>query len=164
MNREDNNRDKHNDKGIEEILLNVEAFLTKPTLCKCGYTFKYQGLGVYKCEHCGEIFKNEYAKVRDFVDEYGTNYNILEIAEQTGVSKRLIDMFIKDKRFDTVKKQKKCIVCKTPIEKGQYCNRCALIQIQDEMDAEHKKMLSMVVRSGDMKGEMHFIKKDKKKY
>lgn len=156
MNRED----KKKEKDVEEVLLKVDEFLSKPGKCKCGEEFEYQGLGVYKCKGCGEIFRNEYAKVRDFVDEHGTLYNIIEIAEQTGVEKRLIDLFIKDKRFDTVKRKKRCIVCKSPIDKGQYCNRCALIQIQNKMDEDHRKLLGSMVRSKEMKGEMHYLKKD----
>ena len=97
----------------------------------------------------------------DFVDEYGTNYNMVEIAERTKVPKRLIDLFVKDGRFDTVKKQKKCRICHSPISKGIYCNRCALRQIKDEMDSDRRRNITGVMKQDqDMKGEMHFINKN----
>lgn len=151
----------NNTNDVEEILLNLEAYLSKPTVCTCGGLFVYKGLGVYICKECNEVFKNEYAKVRDFVDEYGTEYNILEIAEKTGVKKHLIDIFIKQGKFETVKTQKRCRLCREPISKGIYCNKCALRQIQDQMDEEHKKKIIGSIRSGDMKGQMHFISKGK---
>lgn len=155
---------RHDEKDIEQILIEVEAMLTKPGKCQCGEEYEYKGLGVYKCPGCKNIFKNEYAIVRDFVDEYGTNYSIIEIAEKTNVPKRLIDLFVKDGRFDTVKKQKKCIICHTPIGKGQYCNRCALRQIKGEMDNDRNRRIAGVIRENkDMKGEMHFINRDNMK-
>ena len=142
---------------IEEVLINVEAYLTKPGLCKCGEKYTYEGLGVYRCKNCNSVFKNEYALVRDFVDENGTNYNILEISEKTGVPKRVIDVFIKDKRFMTVKKQRTCKICKAPIEKGNYCNKCALKQLQESFYEENYPKFSSRVVNNDMKGTMHYL-------
>lgn len=152
--------EKSKDSDIEKILIEVESMLTKPNTCECGIKFEYQGLGVYKCPRCRNIYKNEYAKVRDFVDEHGTNYNMTEIAEITNVPKRLIELFVKDGRFDTVKKQKKCEICRTPITKGHYCNRCALREIKDEMNNDKKKIVGVIRENKDMKGEMHFINRN----
>lgn len=149
------------EKEVEKLLIEVESLLTKPEKCPCGEDYEYIGLGVYKCPRCKSVFKNEYGRVRDFVDEYGTNYNMVEIAEMTKVPKRLIDLFVKDGRFDTVKKQKKCRICHSPISKGVYCNRCALRQIKDEMDSDRRRNITGVMKQDqDMKGEMHFINKN----
>lgn len=144
--------------GLEQGLVDIDKYLKKPGLCECGNNYTYEGLGVYKCEHCGSVFKNEYATVRDFVDKYGTNYSILEIAEMTGVEKKLIDMFVKDGKFDRVEKQRVCIVCHQPIQSGMYCSRCALSQISNSMDENHRKKMSSGVMTGDMKGTMHINK------
>lgn len=154
------NKGKSRENDIEKMLLEVESLLAKPDKCLCGEDFEYCGLGIYKCKHCGKEFKNEYGRVRDFVDENGTNYNIEEIAAMTNVPRKLINLFIKDGRFDTVKKQKRCMICRNPIEKGQYCNRCALKQIKDGFDNDNRKKMHGVMRdAGDMKGEMHYINK-----
>ena len=153
---------KKDDKkqDIESALLDIATMLTKPGNCSCGEAFSYTGLGTYICKRCRSSFKNEYAKVRDFVDEFGTNYNIYEISKKTGVPKWLIDLFIKDGRFDTVKKQKRCRECKCPIEKGLYCNRCALRQINDEMQNDSRRHMTGSIRTNEnMKGEMHYINK-----
>ncbi len=144
--------------GIEQKLIDINQYLTCPGECKCGGKYVYHGLGTYECENCGTIFKNEYGIVRDFVDKYGTNYSIFEIAEKTGVPKRIIDLFIKDGKFITVEKQKVCIICHQPIESGVYCNKCALRQIQSSFENNRKK-LSSGVRAQDMKGEMHYGKR-----
>ncbi len=150
------------DKDIEEVLIDVEVLLTTPEVCQCGGEFEYKGLGDYECKICHGKFQNEYGVVRDFVDEYGTNYNIIEIAERTGVPKRLIDMFIKDQRFKTVKKQRKCRVCRSPIEKGHYCNKCALRQIKEEIESDNKRnIVGSLAKRESMKGEMYFINRDK---
>lgn len=146
---------------VEKLLIEVDAFLTKPDRCLCGNDYEYVGLGAYRCPRCHSVFKNEYGRVRDFVDEYGTNYNMSEISEMTKVPKKLIDLFVRDGRFDTVKKQKKCRVCHSPISKGQYCNKCALRQIKNEMDSDKRRNITGIVNNtDDMKGEMHFINKN----
>lgn len=143
------------DSGIEKILIDVKKYLSMPAQCECGGQYIYQGLGNYKCEFCGSIYKNEYAIVRDFVDKYGTNYSIFEIAEMTNVPKRIIDLFVKDGKFIAVPKQRMCIICKEPIESGTYCNRCALRQIQDSFDTKRRPISSGLVQK-DMRGEMHY--------
>lgn len=150
---------KSKENETEEVLLDVEAYLTKPEKCECGEDYVYEGLGKYKCKRCGSEFLNEYGRVREFVDKYGSNYSMFEISEITKVPKRLIDIFIKDGRFETIKRQRKCIICHTPIEKGQYCNKCALLQINDELNKESHIHGSINVQQ-DMKGTMHFINKD----
>jgi hypothetical protein len=142
----------------EKALLEIKSLLSKPGKCFCGSDYEYVGLGTYKCRFCSAVFKNEYAIVRDFVDEYGTSYSIYEISKKTNVSKRLIDLFVKDGRFETVKKQPRCRNCKTPIDKGMYCNRCALLKIHNEIH-EPKRFVSGVRQNDDMQGEMHYIHK-----
>lgn len=150
---------ENKDKDVEEVLIDVEAYLTKPGKCQCGEEYTYAGLGRYVCKRCHSEFLNEYGRVREFVDKYGTNYNMLEVAEITKVPKRLIDIFVKDGRFDTVKRQRRCAVCHNPIDKGQYCNKCALRQIKEQLDTPKHVMGSIHVQD-DMKGAMHYINKD----
>ena len=156
--------DKHKKEKkhkMEKNLIDIEKYLTAPGICECGASYIYYGLGVYKCEGCESEFKNEYAIVRDFVDKYGTNYSIVEIAEMTKVSKAIIDLFIRDGRFITVQKQKLCLICREPIISGTYCNRCALRQINDSFEKKDKKLSSGVLNS-DMGGKMHHGKKSEK--
>lgn len=146
-------------RGLVQGSVDIDKQLKTPEGCECGGSFEYVGLGVYKCSNCGNIFKNEYAIIRDFVDKYGTNYSILEISEMTGIEKRLIDLFIKDGKFVTVEKQRVCIICHQPIPSGIYCNRCALTQISDSMEENRRKNMSSSIRNVDMQGMMHHEKK-----
>lgn len=154
-----NNNDKSFMSIEEKHLLEIEALLTKPGKCKCGNDFEYEGLGTYRCQRCMDVYKNEYAIIRDFVDEYGTNYSIYEISRMTNVSKRLIDLFIKDGRFEAVKKQPKCRNCKAIIERGMYCNRCALLQIDGEIKRT-RHVSGRIKEDNSMKGEMRYLDKD----
>lgn len=156
-----NKNDKKTIDGIEQGLINLDKYLKSPGKCECGNNYTYVGLGEYRCSHCGNVFKNEYAIVREFVDKYGTNYSIMEIAAITGVSKKLIDMFVKDGKFLTVERQRTCIVCRQPIESGVYCKKCALMQIDNSLDESRaqRKMMSGTIRNEDMKGSMHHGRK-----
>lgn len=161
MNNKNNKKSKNKIKGLEQELLNIESYMKTPGVCECGSEYTYAGLGEYKCMQCGRTFKNEYALVRDFVDKYGTNYSILEIAEMTGVNKKLINMFIKDGRFDTVEKQKKCIICHQPIDSGVYCKKCALIQIDSSLDEsrDNRRKMAGTLHNEDMQGTMRHGRK-----
>lgn len=152
---------KGKNNKIERLLIDVEKYLSTPEICKCGKNYSYYGLGVYKCDGCGAEFKNEYAIVRDFVDEYGTNYSIIEIAEMTKVSKAVIDLFVRDGKFVTVEKQRMCLICREPIISGTYCNRCALRQIEKSFERKDRKFSSGVLNA-DMGGKMHHGKKSDK--
>lgn len=157
----DSKKEKKEIKGLEQGLLNIDRYMKAPGVCECGNEYTYVGLGEYKCAHCGKIFKNEYALVREFIDKYGTNYSIMEIAAMTGVNKKLIDMFIKDGRFDPVDKQKMCIICHQPIDSGVYCNRCALLQIDNSMEESRgqRKKMTGTLHNEDLKGTMRHGRK-----
>lgn len=144
--------------AVERTLMEIEHLMTKPGRCECGSEYEYKGLGHYECPRCRRRFLNEYGKVRDFVDEYGSAYSLLEIAEKTGVQKRLIDLFVKDKRFDLVKTKRRCKGCKEPIDKGTYCNKCALLQIKHEIHQGHGNIVGSGAKDADMDGKMHHFK------
>lgn len=147
---------------LEDTLVDIGSLLTRPGMCSCGDEFEYRGLGCYVCPRCRNTFKNEYAIVRDFVDEYGNAYSILEISERTGVPKKLIDLFVKDNKFEMVKKQRRCRICRVPIEKGYYCSQCALLQIHDQIDSDRRKILGSGTRDADMEGKMHYLLRERK--
>lgn len=155
----DNQGDNKNE-GLEKILANADYLLSKPGTCQCGGEYKYIGLGNYKCTECGNIFQNEYAKVRDFVEKNGNRYNIMEIAEETKVSKRVIDLFINEGKFSTVEQVRKCRECGSVITTGTYCSRCSLRKMQENITTT-KNIQGVYRENGDMKGKMHTRTKDK---
>lgn len=147
-------------KGLEQGLIDVEKYLSTPGQCDCGGDFVYEGLGRYKCDHCGKIFENEYAIIRNFVDKHGTNYSILEISELTGVSRKFIDWFVRDGRFIPVEKQRTCMICHEPIASGFYCNRCALREQNREYEEKRNRNLMSGVRNPKMDAIMHYSKRE----
>lgn len=133
--------------------------LSKPGLClRCRKEYTYAGLGKYICEKCGDVFLDEYGKVREFVDEYGSAYSILDISLKTGVPKKYIDIFIKEGRFDKVNRVRRCKKCGDIIETGDLCRQCMLKELKNASTDDKVKITSMV-RQDNLQGEMHYFDK-----
>jgi len=152
--------DYQSEDGIEEFLKRNMTRLGMPTKCECGGRYSYKGLGVYVCDGCGKEFLNEYAKVREFIDVYGTNYSILEISEQTGVSKKMIDLFVNEGKFAMVERTRRCINCGSPVTSGDLCDRCKLLKPTDDPTPK-KQMFGYSRNNYDERGKMHYFN-DKK--
>ena len=80
----------------------IEIDVHKPIECsKCHGTLKYNGLGCYECEACGNMERDDYAKVRDYLETH-SKVNIAKVSEETGVSRRTIQSMLDDERFIAV--------------------------------------------------------------
>lgn len=83
----------------------LEVDLHKPTECsKCNGDLEYNGLGTYKCVKCEHIERDDYAKVRAYIEKH-QRVNVAKAAAATGVSRRTIQMMLDEKRFSTVTKR-----------------------------------------------------------
>ncbi len=84
-----------------EELLNEDY--EKPTRCsKCGKMLKYVGIGEYKCEECGFTEYDDYGLVRAYLEKY-PGANELQIERATGVSRKVINMLVRQGKFDVKK-------------------------------------------------------------
>lgn len=148
--------DKRN--SVKKMSLNDSLLpLSTPDKCiRCRKDYVYDGLGKYVCEKCGDVFLDEYGKVREFIDEHGSAYSIVEISEMTGVSRRYIDAFIREGKFDKVNRVRRCKKCGELIETGEYCRQCTLRGIQDEMSGSRSRYTGML-KQDNVKGEMHYF-------
>ena len=71
----------------------------KLTFCPdCGATVTYKGLGEYVCDKCRKTCYDDYGKVRVFLEKY-PGANIVQVANNTGVSKNLIRRMVDENRF-----------------------------------------------------------------
>ena len=71
----------------------------KPTICpKCKVKYDYTGLGHYRCPECGEEVRDDYAKVRDYLEIVG-KASIEMTSKKTGVSVKSIKELINDGRL-----------------------------------------------------------------
>lgn len=86
----------------------------------CNSIMEYDGLGSYVCLHCGVQEKDDYGRVRDFLDRYGMA-KLSEISEATEVPLETIQHFIDEGRFDLVVH---CAGCGIEIKTGIYCSTC----------------------------------------
>jgi len=147
----------HGVKKSNELDLAAEGtvILSKPGLCKCGFEYSYTGLGHYKCEHCGDVFLDEYGKIREFIDQYGSTYSLYDISTKTGVSKKFIDAFVQQGRFSEVSRVNKCAKCGKIIHKGTYCEQCTFSG--EQYEEKRAKFASMLNKDYNVKGEMRYF-------
>lgn len=147
---------------VESYLKLNRKFFSDPVECdECGGKLDYQGLGSFICQSCKYVMKNDYGKVREFVEKHGNEFSMVEIAEQTGVSYSVIKELVKAGKFDTVPRQKRCKECKRPITKGDMCDECIRLKLREAVANTPKR--SILVRTNEEKASMHYLKKDKKR-
>ena len=76
-----------------------------PRICpECKGRMIYKNLGEYVCETCGKMLLDDYGKVRKYLDENGSSTSI-EISEETGVKRSVIEEFLKAGRLEVVPDQ-----------------------------------------------------------
>lgn len=97
----------------------------------CGSNLEYDGLGNYVCLTCGVQEKDEYGRVREFLDRYGMA-RLSEISEATEVPLETIQRFIDEGRFDLVIH---CAGCGIEIKHGIYCHACRRRTVDELNDA-----------------------------
>lgn len=108
----------------------IEDGMPDPNTQKCQYCsgkMIYRGGGAYCCEACGEEYLTDFGKIKRYLEVNGPR-TVLEIAKNTGVSRRAIGELINDGRIELRGEpggSNFCISCGTSIRVGQYCRVCA---------------------------------------
>ena len=100
---------------------------TRRPCSACGTVMEYLSLGEYRCPKCGREELDEYGKVRRYVDEHGPTPAHI-IAEETGVDREKIDVFLRKGKLEIVSGPEgylKCEMCGVPIRFGRICQDCA---------------------------------------
>lgn len=137
---------------------------TPKTCSVCGEPLVYKCLGEYRCEACGNIDRDDFGKVRHFLDENGPTPALL-ISEKTGVALSKINQYLRQGRVEIPDGSSvyiKCEVCGKDIRFGRYCPECAV---------RFSKSMQGTAVTGDIPkhtagagGEMRFFGKEKKRY
>lgn len=97
--------------------------------------------GYYQCPKCGEIYKDNLAKVKEYLfNNPDTSFE--EIIENTNVPEEALQYFIDNKLIvipNTNKNFTTCRICGRFIVKGRFCNTCSFKtfqKIQEDLDVE----------------------------
>ena len=130
----------------------------KPVRCsKCGGELSYKSHGEYVCEVCGYTERDDFGKVRHYIDENGATPAAI-ISENTGVPIAKINQFLRQGRVEIPDGSDvyiKCEKCGCDIRYGRFCPACALAmgkQIQGALD-----MGEIPKKKSGNRGKMHFL-------
>ncbi|MBO7353261.1 MAG: hypothetical protein J6U61_03280 [Lachnospiraceae bacterium] len=85
--------------------------------------FTYPGFGSKYCPDCRKIDEENRDKVKEYLREHGTA-NMVEISENTGVSKHDINQYLRDGMLEIPEGSPiyiKCEKCGCDIRSGRWC-------------------------------------------
>lgn len=131
---------------------------------KCGGEYEYMSLGEYRCRRCGHTDKDDYGKVRAFIEENGPS-PALAIAKGTGVSALKIKQFLRQGRIEIPDGSNSYIKCEncgsTDIRYGRFCSACARELAKEFEGAFKPEYVGEEPKHNNAK--MHFLDKLDKK-
>lgn len=96
------------------------------TLCNCHMDYIYGEM--FQCPSCGRKERTDFGKVREFLEIAGPQPAVI-IAENTGVSLKVIDKFLRQGRIEIPDGSSvyiRCQSCGTDIRYGRFCPDCML--------------------------------------
>ena len=138
--------------------------------CTCGSTaLTYKGLGEYECDRCGNIIRDNYGKVYEYLEQH-PGANVTEIEEATGVTDIKIAELVAHHRFVAKADPRlniRCKRCDKPIILGDYCPECKMERerklgqrMQDILNPKKEQPVRRGVATGRTdgnSGKRHFI-------
>ena len=131
----------------------------KPSKCsKCGGALSYKGLGEYVCCSCENIERDDFGKVRHFIEVNGPS-TAMVINEGTGVPISKINAYLRQGRVEIPDGSGiyiNCERCGTAIRYGRFCQQCAA-----EM-SKQVKGYDMGERPKNNTSEMRFFGKNRR--
>ena len=133
----------------------------KPSKCsKCGLMLEYKGNGEYICSGCGNVERDDFGKVRHYIEENGPS-KATDIAAGTGVDISKINRYLKQGKIEIPEgggPYIKCERCGCDIRYGRFCPSCALSMCNDMKVALD---VGEVPRQRKNSGKMHFLGSDR---
>lgn len=108
--------------------MNLERVRQNTKRCAfCGERMEYISLGEYRCPACHRVERDDYGKVRAYIDEHGPS-GAPEIEEATGVSREIVDELLRRGKLEIVNGPSgylRCEICGADIRYGKICAKCA---------------------------------------
>ncbi|MBO5354140.1 MAG: hypothetical protein J6J42_09755 [Lachnospiraceae bacterium] len=146
----------------KKVLENV-FLANRPVACKiCNGKLFYIGSGKYKCASCETEVYDDFGKVKEFLELNGPSPALL-IAEKTGVSLDIIDLFLRKGRLEIIENSKYYITCEKcgcAIRYGRFCPHCARELLGGIQALFHEDTGECPKSSPKLKeGKMHFLHK-----
>ena len=92
---------------------------------ECGRIFAYPGIGPDVCRQCLEKDRENFDKVKDYLETHDSS--LPQTAIDTGVSTRKLYQWVREERLyfkSTEGSGLFCEICGAPIATGRYCRKC----------------------------------------
>ena len=105
---------------------NKMAFSKMKYCPDCGIKMIYKHAGIYECPQCGKMDKDDFCKVKTFLDENGPTPAAI-VSQETGVPMITINEFLRLGKVEIPENSEvfiKCEMCGTDIRYGRYCPEC----------------------------------------
>lgn len=128
---------------------------------KCGRIFTYMGFGHLYCPTCKSLDEISFGKVRDYIYENGVA-SATEVSENTGVSVRQIEQYLREGRLEIPENSPifiKCEMCHADIRSGRICSNCGL-KLSNVMRIEMDIDEFQIGEKPKTNGKMRFLNKD----
>ena len=112
-----------------------------PVVCEyCGGDLKAISRGVYLCKQCGKESYDSYQKIRRYLEKYGAA-TASTIARETGVSRGVIEQYLRDEYLEIPKlslERLSCSNCGAPIRTGTLCEICKKLLKRERVEVTGK--------------------------
>lgn len=133
----------------------------RPSVCSaCGGILRYRSHGEYVCETCGNVDRDDFGKIRNYIDNNGPAPALI-ISEATGVPIEKINGYLRQGRVEIPEGSSIYITCEScgrDIRFGRFCPDCAI---------KLSKQIQGALEVGDVprfkapkEGQMHFLTRD----
>ena len=127
---------------------------------RCKGKMEYIAVGEYRCKTCRMVTRDDYGKVRAYIDAHGRATS-LEIEEATGVPKEVVDTFLRQGKLEITSGPSgylRCELCGADIRFGRICSKCARTD-GAKMKGYYVEDVGEAPYAARDSGEMRFVKK-----
>lgn len=113
--------------GIKEKDVITIMLEDKPLQCdKCYSRLYYDEEGVYTCVECGRSFRDDFAKIKEYIEGH-ENCTPEDVARETIIDVDVVKALLDEDTFNLLPWDKyflECTKCGCAIKSGRYCQWC----------------------------------------
>ena len=130
-----------------------------PLTCEeCGKELIRQGLHKMVCPRCGKEYRDDFQKIKDYLDE-NKGATIIEIERTLNIDRSVIRECLREGSLETTTKGLNllsCDNCGRGINTGKYCQSCASARGTDIYGSAINKVSSIYSKQTVESGRMRF--------